>query len=505
MAALEDRNSSRQSLPWFPDSLPDSQETLGDQNHDTEIDRGEIGKNPGSPQPVGFWDKSLRKTRLQVYRRWLLMSKSAVMRGMSYIRSVLTLSIASILAMFVLAVLSLYWAVLLHVEQNISSLVVYVVDFDGQVAPYTSVTPLLGPMVTQMTEELQRTTMPHLGYVTVPPSTFNNDPLQVRQAVYDQKAWAAIVVNPNATALLLQAVQQGNASYEPLGACQVTYVSARDQETHSAYILPRLNSLQNEIISSFGTMWTTMVLQNTSIPLTNLQRAPQALNPAIGFSQYSLRPFAPAIMTPAVTIGLIYLIIISFFSFSFYMPIHMKLMIPEGHPALKFWQSIVWRWSSTIIAYSLMSLAYSLISLAFQTPYANPTAAATEVAENPNAYGKGTFVVYWMINYVGMIALGLACENVAMVIGSPWTAIWLVFWVITNAATSFYSLELAPKFYYWGYAWPLHNGESISRAILSVSHRFPSSTVLSWETCVLTQHPQSSKHPARYSSISTRA
>ena len=378
---------------------------------------------------------------------------------MSFSRRVLRLPLASILASFILAVLSIYWAVLFHVEQNLSSLVVYVVDFDGQVAPYTSITPLLGPMITQMTEELQRSTMPHLGYVTMSPSMFNNDSLQVRQAVYDQKAWAAIVVNSNATALLLQAVQQGNASYEPLGACQVMYVSARDQDTHSAYILPQLNGLQNEIISSFGTKWTTLVLQNTSIPLTNLQNAPQALNPAIGFSQYSLRPFAPAVMTPAVTIGLIYLIIISFFSFAFYLPIHMKLLVPEGHPPLKFWQFIVWRWLSTIVAYSLLSLAYSLISLAFQTPFANPTAAATEVAENPNAYGKGTFVVYWMINYVGMIALGLACENVAMLIGQPWTALWLVFWVITNVATSFYSLELAPRFYYWGYAWPLHNSE----------------------------------------------
>lgn len=48
---------------------------------------------------------------------------------------------------------------------------------------------------------------------------------------------------------------------------------------------------------------------------------------------------------------------------------------------------------------------------------------------------------------VGMNALGIACENVAMVIGQPWTALWLIFWVITNVATSFYSIELAPNFF----------------------------------------------------------
>ena len=35
---------------------------------------------------------------------------------------------------------------------------------------------------------------------------------------------------------------------------------------------------------------------------------------------------------------------------------------------------------------------------------------------------------------------------------------WLIFWVITNVSTGFYSLDLAPRFYYWGYAWPLHHG-----------------------------------------------
>lgn len=346
------------------------------------------------------------------------------------------------------------------------------VDFDGTQAPYTDVTPLLGPMLTQMTTKMISSGQSgnHLGYVNMDPAAFNNDPMQVRQAVYDFKAWAAIIVNANATALLQQAVQQGNASYDPLGACQRIWVEARDEMTYYNYILPQLNSLQTQITSMFGQMWTRMVLQNTSIPITNLQAAPQALSPAIGFSMFSLRPFTPPVTTPAVTIGLIYLIILAFFSFSFYLPIYSKLITPSGHPPLKFWKFIGVRWCGTMCAYFFMSLAYSLISLAFQIPFANPDAPATEVASTPNAYGKGTFVVYWMINFIGMIALGLACENVAMIIGQPWTAMWLIFWVITNVSTSFYSLDLSPKFYYWGYAWPLHNIVEASRATLFDLH-----------------------------------
>lgn len=460
------RNLDRSLSGDRHDSSPDSHHTLGYQGqghgqqrysnaslHDEkQRDGGEKGGERGSPPVVGFWHSELAKLRLQLLGLWA--------------RTTL------ILCVFILLVMSMYWAVLFNVEQNLSSLDVYVVDFDGTQAPYTGVTPLVGPLITQTTEKMISSGQSggHLGFITMDPAFFDNDPLNVRQAVYDFKAWAAIVINANATALLQQAVQQGNASYEPLGACQTIWVEARDQDTVYDYILPSLTSLQTEITSTFGQMWTGMVLKNTSIPITNLQAAPQALSPAIGFSMFSLRPFGPPVTTPAVTIGLIYLIIIAFFSFTFFLPIYTKLVTPGGHPTIKFWKFIVIRWIGTVLAYFFMSLAYSFISLAFQIPFDNPTAPTTMVANNPDAYGKGTFVVYWMINFIGMIALGLACENVAMAIGQPWTAMWLIFWVISNVSTAFYSLDLAPKWYYWGYAWPLHNIVEASRSTLFDLH-----------------------------------
>lgn len=128
----------------------------------------------------------------------------------------------------------------------------------------------------------------------------------------------------------------------------------------------------------------------------------------------------------------------------------MQYLKPEGHPPLKFWQLIIWRWFATMTAYFVLSLAYSLISFAFQINFSSgyevlETAVSGRV--NPTAYGDGTFLVYWMINYFGMIALGLACENVAMVIGQPWMGLWLIFWVITNVSTAFYSIDIEPAFY----------------------------------------------------------
>jgi len=61
---------------------------------------------------------------------------------------------ALILFTFILAILSLYWAVLFRVEEIMGALVVWVVNFDGQVAPYQSVTPMVGPQIVQAAEKL---------------------------------------------------------------------------------------------------------------------------------------------------------------------------------------------------------------------------------------------------------------------------------------------------------------------------------------------------------------
>lgn len=79
-------------------------------------------------------------------------------------------------------------------------------------------------------------------------------------------------------------------------------------------------------------------------------------------------------------------------------------------------------------------------------------------------------MVYWMLNFVGMAALGLACENVAMALGESWTAMWIIFWVTTNVSTAFNSLVLFPSFYKRGYAFPLHNIVECSHEIFFDLH-----------------------------------
>ena len=221
-------------------------------------------------------------------------------------------------------VLSLYWAALFHVEQNLSALKVAVVSFDAQSPPYASTEPLVGRTVEQAARQQAQMLTGVIGFEVHDPSEFEFDPIAVRQSVYDEKYWAAIIVNNNATALLQRAVSEGNRTYDPLGAMQVVYVQARDEASYANYITPQLNSFTTNIQARFGEQWISQVLSDPSLDPATYSQAPQALSPAIGVSTFNLRPFQPPQAIPAVTVGLIYLIIIAFFNFAFVWHLHLQ-------------------------------------------------------------------------------------------------------------------------------------------------------------------------------------
>ncbi|KAL3474276.1 hypothetical protein BJX99DRAFT_231862 [Aspergillus californicus] len=392
---------------------------------------------------VSFFDPALNQVRRRILIQWA--------------RTVLMLCV------FILCVLSLYWAVQFRVEPNLPALKIWVVDFDD------AQDPLVGPAVTDVANAIANSDTATVGYEIRQSADFGNDPIAVRQAVYDEHCYAAIIVNANATTALRDAVSSADDAYNPADAAQFVTISARDQSTYSSYITPALSSFELQFRSQFGPQWiSSLAAQSQAV---NLSLTPQAINPAIGFTTVDLRPFAPAVATPSVTIGLIYLIIIAFFNFPFLMPIHAQFIKPDpSHPPLKIPQWLLWRILSNFAAYFFLSLFYSFVSLAFQIPFSNSPAPDTVSADNPNAYGHGSFVVFWMLNWVGMSALGFPCENMAMILGFPWSSFFLIFWVITNVATGFYALDLAPGFFAWGYAWPLHRIVEALRTIIFGTH-----------------------------------
>jgi uncharacterized protein DUF3533 len=349
--------------------------------------------------------------------------------------------------------LSLYWGALSNVERNLPTLTVWVVDFDGQAAPYNTTSPFVGPIVIETIVNRSLSKYDRLGWKIMSPRDFQNDLSQVKQRIYEEHAYAAIVVNHNATALLRASVQQGNKSYDPNGAGEVIYMSARDQITYSSYILPAIVDVVNSVLHAFGSEWIMDLSSN--VTSQDIFRVPQAINPGIDFTFIDLRPFGPAVASPSITVGLVYLIIFSFFSFPFFMPLYDDF-ISRDHPRLRPSHMITLRIIATMGSYLSLSFCFSLVSVLFHIPFTHHSASKTTEAVNPNAYGKGSFFIVWMLNWVGMAALGLPSENMTMFLGMPWNALWLIFWVLSNVSTAFNALDLAPGFFRWGYVWPLH-------------------------------------------------
>lgn len=349
--------------------------------------------------------------------------------------------------------LSIYWGALSSVERRLPDLTIWVVDFDGQAAPYNTTPPFVGPIVIKTIAKRSLSTYNRLGWRIMSARDFRNDPSLVKRGIYEEYAYAAIIVNYNATALLRAAVQQGNESYDPNGALEVIYMSARDQITYSSYILPAVYNVVNDVLYAFGSEWIKDLSSNATSP--DLFRVPQAINPGICFTSLDLRPFGPAVASPSITVGLAYLIIFSFFSFPFFMPIYNEFTSGD-HPRLRPSHMIGLRIIATVGSYFSLSFCFSLVSLLFHIPFSHHSAPRTIEAVNANAYGKSSFFVLWMLNWIGMTALGLPSENMTMFLGTPWNALWLIFWVLSNVSTAFNAIDLAPGFFRWGYVWPLH-------------------------------------------------
>lgn len=70
-----DQSAQNQDSQGTSRDVARSDENLGNGNNEdvkreNNADGGETGNMKGPPQPVGFWDKSLSKTRLQVFGLW---------------------------------------------------------------------------------------------------------------------------------------------------------------------------------------------------------------------------------------------------------------------------------------------------------------------------------------------------------------------------------------------------------------------------------------------------
>lgn len=182
----------------------------------------------------------------------------------------LTLVTAAIISFFIIAVMSLFSGTFFHIEENLPVLNVWIVDFDQGT---NSSTAIVGPTIVETARSITNSPGYHITFEVLPASKFENASA-VRHGVYEQHAWSAITIRPEASSRLRNAVATGDVSYDPAEACEVVLVSARDQTTLASYVVPALEQFQTLAQDAVGKAWSQELFSQPSVNITALATVP---------------------------------------------------------------------------------------------------------------------------------------------------------------------------------------------------------------------------------------
>ncbi|KAA8917070.1 hypothetical protein TRICI_000742 [Trichomonascus ciferrii] len=352
----------------------------------------------------------------------------------------------------ILAILSIYWGSLYERETRTTNLNILVINWDSKESTdYLrdhNIKPVVGDAVLQSLGEVSGV----LGW-EVRDDLNQSDIEYIYHLVHQRRSWGAIVIHPNSTEKIHRAMSNAESSFTPEGLIEAVYEQATDMTATGSYVVPGFYQLQTVFQKHVSNEIYAPLLDSLSNDQkTDLIRdAPTIVSQPISFELKDNLPVQSMLLMAPLQIGLIYLIILSFFQFNCSIAIHMNFV-----GKLKQTHFLFYRWLSAQLSYFVISLFYSLLTLAFQV-------------DTGFTFGKSGFLVFWMINFLGMSAVGGANENMSLVLFAyfpPALGFWLLFWVISNISPAYGPIQLCPKFYRYGYAFPIYNILEATRVVL---------------------------------------
>lgn len=273
-------------------------------------------------------------------------------------------------------------------------------------------------------------------------------PEEIVKMVHNLDYWAAIYVTEDNVSEIINEAFQSASNLNTTGMLQSYYETGRDMNTMVSTVTPTLfkfgDVLQEYLETSAYPQFTNSLSKDQFAALqgTNLLNMP-----AILYTDGA--PILNAVVFGPLQVGLIYLIIITFFQFMWFTKLNM--IIGKVTAAKDY---IIYRMVISQITYLFLSLAFACLNAAFQIPL--------------NRAWKGGFGVLWMVSFLTMNAVGGANENVALIVFStfpPLFGFWLLFFVMINISGTFAPLELCPGFYKFTYAMPIKSGYEIFKVL----------------------------------------
>ncbi|KAG1878115.1 hypothetical protein DFJ58DRAFT_902993 [Suillus subalutaceus] len=283
-----------------------------------------------------------------------------------------------------------------------------------------------------VTQAFKNVTGPEqMSWLILDAAQFPGGPDEVAQALLDHRCWAAVTVNPQASANLNASINAANASYNTTQAVTAYLTSGRNENIYRGAITPQVTSTLTTITYTFSLSFSQGLASRSDIS-TLLQTAPQLVIQPLAFTINDIRPFNVPVAAAVDYVGLIYLLILS---------------------RLRLRPLILLRLLWPVTLYFFVSLMYSLLSLAFGVPFSRN-------------FGHAGFVIYWMMSWCSMSALGLALESMITLLTIKFIPIFLILWIISNVSVAYYPVEVLPAVFRYGFAMPFYNVSSTVRTII---------------------------------------
>lgn len=202
----------------------------------------------------------------------------------------------------------------------------------------------------------------------------------VPSRILEQAAWVAVVGEPSSILLFELSNSQpfsslvhsnatsnlnaADSSYDPTTAVSFYGVEGRSENAYRSLIRPAVAALLLPISKSFAVKRLSSLSSSTFAELTT--RSPQAVITPFFYAEHNLAPFDIPVASAVTFVGLIYMLILSFFIVN----IGLAAREQSGLERKLTTASLIRvRLVSVLIAYFPLSLFYSLLSLAFQVDF----------------------------------------------------------------------------------------------------------------------------------------
>ncbi|KAI0063579.1 hypothetical protein BV25DRAFT_385006 [Artomyces pyxidatus] len=341
----------------------------------------------------------------------------------------------------VLTVLPIYWGALWQTTTHVHNLHGWVVDFDG------------GAIGQAISQAVLSTNGPSdtMTWSAVSPDQFPNGMSDVENDIVQQKSWAIITINPNATATLQAALARIDSSYVSNASVTAFAAEARSENAFKNVIHLNIEAILDQATAGFNAQYLDQLADSDQSLHALAKGAPVLLTQPVSYTVNNVRPFDVPVAAAVDFVGLIYLLILSFVVTM--VNYAARVDVTHIEDRLTFPALMGMRILNPIIAYFVISLFYGLLSVAFQVPF-NRT------------FGHSGFLVYWMMSWFAMAALGLAVESMITILTPRFVPFFLLLWIITNVSVCYFPPELLPGVYRYAYAMPFFNVQQAVRTII---------------------------------------